>query len=90
MSYYSRWYLGLGRDLERIAHWAATWRINFNPNKNEAMPISRKIHKINHPAMYFNQIPIEKSSNSQTPKISVIGRPILSIFRLKLGLVFIY
>ena len=23
-------------DLEPIAHWAAMWLVNFNPNKNEA------------------------------------------------------
>ena len=48
----------LNIDLERIAHWAAMWLVNFNPNKNEAMLISRKIHRINHPALYFNNIPI--------------------------------
>ena len=48
----------LNIDLERIAHRAAMWLVNFNPNKNEAMLISRKIHIINHPAMYFNNIPI--------------------------------
>ena len=30
----------LNIDLERIAHWAAMWLVNFNPNKNEAMLIS--------------------------------------------------
>ena len=34
------------------------WLVNFNPNKNEAMLISRKIHRINHQALYFNNIPI--------------------------------
>ena len=50
----------LNVDLERIAHWAAMWLVNFNPNKNEAMLISRKIHRINHPVLYFNHIPIEE------------------------------
>ena len=47
-------------DLERITHWTAMWLLNFNPNKNEAMLISRKIHRINHPVLYFNHIPIEE------------------------------
>ena len=32
----------LNIDLERIAHWAAMWLVNFNPNKNEAKLNSRK------------------------------------------------
>ena len=50
----------LNIDLERKAHWAAMWLVNFNPNKNETMLISRKIHRINHPVLYFNHIPIEE------------------------------
>ena len=50
----------LNIDLECIAHWAAMWLVNFNPNKNEAMLISRKVHRINHPVLYFNHIPIEE------------------------------
>ena len=45
-------------DLERIAHWAAMWLVILIQIKNEAMLISRKIHRINHPALYFNNIPI--------------------------------
>ena len=41
----------LNIEFDRIAHWAAMWLVNFNPNKNEAMLISRKIHRINHPAL---------------------------------------
>ena len=59
----------LNIDLERIAHWAAMWLVDFNPNKNKAMLISRKIYRINHPALYFNNIPImEVHKNSQTPR----------------------
>ena len=47
-------------DLERIVHWAAMWLVNFNKNKDDAILISRKIHRINHPALYFNHIPIEE------------------------------
>ena len=84
----------LNFDLEHIAHCAAIWFVNFNPNKNEAMLISRKIHRINHPALYFNHIPMEEVQTYKHLGVyiseSVIGRPILSIFRQKLGLVFIY
>ena len=51
-------------DLERIPQLAAMWLVNFNPNKNEAMLISRKVYRINHPTLYFHR----RSSNSQTPR----------------------
>ena len=34
------------------------WLVNFNTNSNVAMLISRKIHRVNHPTLYFNNIPI--------------------------------
>ena len=34
------------------------WLVDFNPNKNEAIFISRNVHRLNHPALYFNNIPI--------------------------------
>ena len=36
------------------------WLVNFNLNKNEAMLISRKIHRIKNTVLYFNHIPIEE------------------------------
>ena len=47
----------LNIDLERIAHWAAMWLVNFNPNKNEAMLISQKLHRINHQPCISTIIP---------------------------------
>ena len=57
----------LSRDLSKISDWAFQWKMNFNsdPNKQaQEVTFSRKINKINHPPLLFNQN-LVKSSSSQ-------------------------
>ena len=39
----------LNSDLLKISRWANLWLVKFNPNKNEAMLISRKANTLAHP-----------------------------------------
>ena len=48
----------INSDLQRITRWAAMWLVKFQPNKNEALLISRKLDRQNHPPLFMlnNQI----------------------------------
>ena len=48
----------INSDLQRITRWAAMWLVKFHPNKNEALLISRKLDRQNHPPLFMlnNQI----------------------------------
>ena len=48
----------LNSDLIKISDWAFQWKIKFNPGpKKQAQEVifSRKITKIDHPPLYFNE-----------------------------------
>ena len=48
----------LNSDLIKISDWAFQWKIRFSPDpKNQAQEVifSRKINKIDHPPLYFNE-----------------------------------
>ena len=57
----------LNSDLSKISDWAFRWKMNFNPDPNkqaQEVILCRKINKINHPPLLFNQN-LFKSSSSQ-------------------------
>ena len=43
----------LNSDLDKIAKWAKTWMITFNPLKTETLLISRKLLQTLHPPLYM-------------------------------------
>ncbi|MCG8049353.1 MAG: reverse transcriptase domain-containing protein [Candidatus Thiodiazotropha endolucinida] len=43
----------LNTDLSTISRWASTWLVSFNPSKTEALLISRKFNKNQHPPIYM-------------------------------------
>ena len=48
----------LNSDLIKINDWAFQWKMRFNPDpKKQAQEVifSRKINKIDHPPLYFNE-----------------------------------
>ena len=48
----------LNSDLMKISNWAFQWKMRFNPDPNkqaQEVIFSRKINKIDHPPLYFNQ-----------------------------------
>lgn len=48
----------INSDLQKIANWANTWLVSFNPNKTDSMIISRKTSTPFHPMLYMYNIPI--------------------------------
>ena len=53
----------LNNDLVKIQEWAYNWKMYFNPDKNKQAKVifSRKLTKVLHPNLSFNDQPIEKS-----------------------------
>ena len=54
-------------DLEKISDWAFQWKMNFNLDASkqaQEVIFSRKIKKINHPPLVFNNAIVSKA-NSQ-------------------------
>ena len=59
--------IDLNSDLSKISDWAFQWKMNFNPDPNKQVQeviFNRKINKINHSLLLFNQN-LAKSSFSQ-------------------------
>ena len=52
----------LNTDLSNIHQWASNWLVNFNPNKTEALTITRKLNKPIHPDLFMNNVPITNVS----------------------------
>ena len=53
----------LNHDLELISKWAHDWRMSFNPDPQKQaieLLLSKKRHKIDHPDIFFNNIPVKK------------------------------
>ena len=49
----------------KISNWAFQWKMRFNPDPNkqaQEVIFSRKINKIDHPLLYFNQNLVKSSS----------------------------
>ena len=54
----------LSEDLKAITKWAFQWKIIFNPDlskKAQEVIFSRKIKKLLHPTLFFNNIPLNNS-----------------------------
>ena len=48
----------LNSDLSKISDWVCQWKMNFHPDPNkqaQEVIFSRKVNKINHPRLLFNQ-----------------------------------
>ena len=55
----------LNSDLTKISNWAFQWEMRLNPDPNkqaQEVIFSRKINKIDHPPLYFNQNLVKSSS----------------------------
>ena len=58
----------LNRDLMKISDWAFQWKMRFNADlKKQAQEVifSRKINKIDHPSLYFNENLVKSSSTQK-------------------------
>ena len=58
----------LNNDLRKISNWEFQWKISFNPDPSkqaEEVIFSRKLQKISHPSIYFNNNPIEQVSSQK-------------------------
>ena len=58
----------LNNDLKKISNWAFQWKMSFNPDPSkqaQEVIFSRKLQKISHPSIYFNNIPIEQVSSQK-------------------------
>ena len=58
----------LNSGLIKISDWAFQWKMRFNPDpKKQAQEVifSRKINKINHPPLYFNENLVKLSSTQK-------------------------
>ena len=58
----------LNSDLIKISDWAFQWKMRFNPDpKKQAQEVifSRKINKIDHPPLYFNENLVKSSSTQK-------------------------
>ena len=56
----------LNSDLMKISNWAFQWKMRFNPDPNkqaQEVIFSRKINKIDHPPLYFNQNLVKSSTH---------------------------
>ena len=54
----------LSQDLKRITNWAFQWKMIFNPDLSkqaQEVIFSRKIKKLLHPTLLFNNIPLSNS-----------------------------
>ena len=54
----------LNSDLSKVSDWAFQWKMNFNPDPNkqaQEVTFSRKINKIDHPPLLFNQNLVKSS-----------------------------
>ena len=54
----------LSQDLKAITNWAFQWKMVFNPDLNkqaQEVIFSRKIKKLLHPTLLFNNIPLSNS-----------------------------
>ena len=53
----------MNHDLELLSRWAHNWRMSFNPDPHKQaveLVLSTKRHKIDHPMIFFNDIPVGK------------------------------
>ena len=53
----------LNHDLELISKWAHDWRMSLNPDPQKQaveLLLSKKRHEIDHPDIFFNNIPVKK------------------------------
>ena len=58
----------LNNDLRKISNWAFQWKMSFNPDPSkqaQEVIFSRKLQKISHPSIYFNNNPIEQVSSQK-------------------------
>ena len=58
----------LNNNLNNISDWAFQWKMNFDPDPNKQAQeeiFSRKISKINHPPLLYNQNLAKPSSNQK-------------------------
>ena len=55
----------LNNDLLKISKWAYQWKMSFNPDVSkqaQEVIFSRKSHKLAHPPVIFNNVPVKRSS----------------------------
>ena len=55
----------LNNDLLKISKWAYQWKMSFNPDVSkqaQEVVFSRKSHKLAHPPVFFNNVPVKRCS----------------------------
>ena len=55
----------LNNDLDKVSDWAYTWKMSFSPDPSkqaQEVIFSRKRTKEDHPAIYFNDIPVTQTT----------------------------
>ena len=55
----------LNNDLLKISKWAYQWKMSFNPDVSkqaQEVIFSRKSHKLAHPPVIFNNVPVKRCS----------------------------
>ena len=55
----------LNNDLAKINNWDFQWKTDFNPDSSkqaQQVIFSRKLKKISHPPLFFNDIQVPRSS----------------------------
>ena len=60
----------LNEDLSKISQWAYQWKMSFNPDVSkqaQEVIFSRKKNISNHPALFFNNLPINRKSTQKHP-----------------------
>ena len=58
----------LNDDLSKISQWAYQWKMSFNPDvtkQAQEVTFSRKKNISNHPAVFFNNLPINRKSTQK-------------------------
>ena len=50
----------LNNDLLKIANWAKTWKVEFNPSKTKTILFSRRSNPVHQPGLFFTDIQIEE------------------------------
>ena len=78
----------LNSDLMKISNWAFQWKMRFSPDPNKQVQeviFCRKINKIDHPPLYFNQNLAKSSRFMTSASSSDLGKLSLEKMPLNLG-----
>ena len=58
----------LNNDLDKVSLWANKWKMSFNPEPSKQVQeviFSRKINKVDHPPLLFNNSTVQQKSSQK-------------------------